>query len=55
VAFIDHDALAGPGGAGRPIALVPETGAAAVNRGWMLHAGQYAALCHSRQAALHKS
>jgi hypothetical protein len=44
VAFIDHDALAGPGGAGRAVARVPDAGAAAVYRGWMLRAGQYAAL-----------
>jgi hypothetical protein len=44
VAFIDHDALAGPGGAGRAVARFPDAGAAAVYRGWMLRAGQYAAL-----------
>jgi hypothetical protein len=46
VALIDHDALAdpGPGGAGRAVALVPDSGGTAVYRGWMLRASQYAAL-----------
>ncbi|MGP4109746.1 ATP-grasp domain-containing protein [Streptomyces sp. 4N509B] len=47
VALVDHDALAsadGTDGADRAVARVPEAGAAAVYRGWMLRAERYAAL-----------
>ena len=37
VGRIDHDALAGPDGAGRAVARVPDGGGAAVYRGWMLN------------------
>ena len=37
VGRIDHDALAGPDGAGRAVARVPGGGGAAVYRGWMLN------------------
>jgi hypothetical protein len=43
VALIDHDALAGPVGAGQAVARVPVGRGAAVYRGWMLSSGQYAA------------
>ena len=36
VALIDHDALAGPGGAERAVARVPNAGGTAIYRGWML-------------------
>lgn len=44
VALVDHDALTGQGGPGRAVARVPDGGGAAVYRGWMLSASQYAAL-----------
>jgi hypothetical protein len=44
VALVDHDALAGPDGAERAAARVPDGGGAAVYRGWMLAGGRYAAL-----------
>jgi hypothetical protein len=47
VALIDHDALADPAGAVRAVARVPDSGGAAVYRGWMLRASQYAALARS--------
>jgi hypothetical protein len=50
VAFIDHDALADPGGAARAVARVPDAGAVAVYRGWMLRAAQYAALADALAA-----
>jgi hypothetical protein len=50
VALIDHDALADPGGAGLAVARVPDAGAAAVYRGWMLRAAQYAMLADALAA-----
>jgi hypothetical protein len=50
VALIDHDALTGPEGPGRAVARVPDGGGAAVYRGWMLSADQYAALADAAAA-----
>jgi hypothetical protein len=46
VALIDHDALAGGGDADAAVARVP-AGEGAVYRGWMLGAGQYAAMAEA--------
>jgi hypothetical protein len=50
VALIDDDALAGPGGAERAVARVPEGGAVAVYRGWMLRAAHYGMLADALAA-----
>ena len=50
VALIDHEALTEPGGAGRAVARVPDGGAAAVYRGWMLASSYYAALADALAA-----
>jgi hypothetical protein len=54
VALIDHDSLTDPdpdpGGAGRAVARVPDSGGTAVYRGWMLRASQYAALAGALSA-----
>jgi hypothetical protein len=50
VAFIDHDALADPGGGGPAVARVPDADAVAVYRGWMLRAAQYAELADALAA-----
>jgi hypothetical protein len=44
VAFIDHEALADPGGAQRAVARVPGAGGLAVYRGWMMSSASYATL-----------
>jgi hypothetical protein len=44
VAFIDHDALADPGGAEQAVARVPDAGSPAVYRGWMMSSASYTAL-----------
>jgi hypothetical protein len=46
VALVDHDALAAGGDADAAVARVP-AGAGAVYRGWMLGAGQYAAMAEA--------
>lgn len=47
VALVDHDGLCEPDGAGAAVARVPADAGAAVYRGWMLRASQYAAFARA--------